>query len=324
LDREEDKEAMVNSMGIESELKGSLGKLDEGEAFIRINRKSFKGTFLAKIEPIELNGKQIFTGDFREESIQDYMEEFYKKYPMEEKERREVTIREYSEILDNERWINSLRRKMERLTRMEIEIIRLLAHGHACKASDFKEHFKADGTSIRTALINLAKNGLIGFKSARAKGNPIFYFLRPEAEVIFYLLEGATPDEARAKSIQTKAEHGRIKEGVIRIFEEQGWKLAGNKAKNGFIDLCFQKGDARVPIEIETGSNKSEQVYKNIRKCVDAYGEAYFIVPNQIAYNTIMQQCAKLKFDNPSLKFNLNIIYFEGLRKGENFERISF
>jgi len=79
-----------------------------------------------------------------------------------------------------------------------------------------------------------------------------------------------------------------------------------------------------IPIEICTGSNKFEQVYNNVLKCVESFGGVYFICENIEAYNVVLQQASKFSFDHNDVKFLLYIILYENFLRGESFEKYEF
>lgn len=317
LDGEEDKKAVASSMNLDKDSVEHIGLMDVGEAFIKVNKPGFKGSFLARIEPIELERRQIFTGEVSQEEISRYMREFYRRRGM------KPIKRSFIDVVESRRWFHSVKKKLEECNMLGIEVIRLLALGKASKSSDLKEKLNVDGTTVRLSTTKLAKLGLIGFKRVRTKGNPVIYFLRPEGEVAFYIIEGLTADEARGKSIKEK-DHSTVKRRVAEIFTNIGYKPANKRVKNGYVDLCFRKGGEEILVEIETGSNSYEQVYKNLEKCVKQIGKAYFMAVTQEAYNVVLQQSARLRFDNPKISFELNLVLYENFTEGGKFEKYIF
>lgn len=226
-------------------------------------------------------------------------------------------------ILDKPNWLNSLKRKIQNLTREGKEILILLGQGLACKASDFKWKLKITGSDFKNNAISLAKEGLIGFRKMRALGNPILYFLRPEGLAAFHILTGKWPYEIRASKLDKKHRHSEMKEHVIEKFRKVGWELTENKVENGYVDICLKRDDLTIPVEICTGSNKYEQVYHNILKCVEVFGGVYFVCDNEIAYNLVLQQASKFSFDY-GVSFILCVILYENFLEGKEFGKYEF
>ena len=80
--------------------------------------------------------------------------------------------------------------------------------------------------------------------------------------------------------------------------------------KFGRFDILAEDG----PIEIETGSNKNEQIYKNIKKCVEQFGFAKFVVADEITFNAVLQQAARYRFEERK-GFELRIAIFQQLSR---------
>ena len=114
-----------------------------------------------------------------------------------------------------------------------------------------------------------------------------------------------------------------MKEHVIERFRRVGWELVKNKVESGYVDICLKKDDLTIPVEISTGSNKYDQVYKNILKCVEVFGGVYFVCENEVAYNIVLQQASKLSFDY-NVNFLLYVILYEDFLEGKKFEKYEF
>lgn len=336
LVRKEDREVMANAMGLNKEQSEHLELLSKGEVFVKLDRDSFPYTFHARIQPV------TFTGQVTRDEIKEYMRTFFETYPIDdetEKESEEVAITDLKpaseplkrkppeihpeEILEKSNWFNSLKNKIQSLTGESGNIILLLGEGLACKSSDFKQRLRIPGDAFKQHAITLAKKGLIGFKRMKAAGSPIFYFLRPEGLAAFHILSGKWPYEIRGQKVERKHRHSEMKEHVIGRFRKVGWEPVENKVESGYVDICLKKDNLTIPVEISTGSNKYDQVYKNILKCVEAFGGAYFVCENEVAYNIVLQQASKLSFDY-NVNFLLYIILYKDFLEGKKFEKYEF
>ena len=336
LVRKEDRDVMTNAIGLNKEQSEHLGLLNKGEVFVKLDRDSFPYTFHARIEPV------TFTGQVTRNEIKEYMQTFFKTYPIDhevDEESAEVATTDFEpaselpkrkppeihpkEILEKSNWFHSLKNKIQSLTGQSGNIILLLGEGLACKSSDFKKELKITGQDFKQHAVTLAKKGLIGFKRMKAAGSPIFYFLRPEGLAAFNILAGKWPYEVRGQKLERKHRHSKMKEHVIERFRKVGWELLDNKVESGYVDICLKKDDLTIPVEISTGSNKYEQVYRNILKCVEAFGGVYFVCENGVAYNIVLQQASKLSFDY-NVNFLLYIILYEDFLEGKKFEKYEF
>jgi len=334
--RREDREVIRNAMSLTKEQSEHLGELSKGEVFVKLDRDSFPYTFHAQIEPV------AFTGQVARNEIDKYMRLFFETYPIDKEsevvetdgmEGINVTSTSSSiesfdvnpkKVLENPRWLNSVKKKIENFSDENRKPLLLLGEGSACKSSDFKSLMKIPGENFRKIAFELAKNGLIGFKKPKAPGNPVIYFLRPEGLVAFHILTEKWPFEVRASNSEKKHRHSEMKEKAIEIFRKVGWELTESKVEHGYVDICLRKNDLTIPIEICTGSNKFEQVYNNVLKCVETCGGVYFICENVVAYNVVLQQASKFSFDHSDVKFLLYIILYENFLRGESFEKYEF
>jgi hypothetical protein len=336
LVRKEDREAIRNAMGLNEEQSEYLGLLSKGEVFVKLDRDSFPYTFHARIKPV------TFTGQVTRNEIKEYMQSFFETYPIDNdmlEESEEFSIKDLrptsslpekkppeihpEQILEKSNWSNSVKNKIQNLTGESGSIIILLGEGSACKSSDFKHQLRMTGRDFKQHAITLAKKGLIGFKRMKAPGNPIFYFLRPEGLAAFHILTRKWPCEIRGQKLERKHSHSEMKEHVIEKFRKVGWKLAGNKVESGYVDVCLKRDDLTIPVEICTGSNKYEQIYHNILKCVEDFGGVYFVCDNEIAYNLVLQQASKFSFDY-GVSFILYVILYENFLEGKKFEKYEF
>jgi hypothetical protein len=337
LVRREDRQVISNAMGLKREQSEYLELLSKGEVFVKLDRDSFPYTFHARIEPV------TFTGQTTRNEVQDYMKHFFETYPI-DKETPDISENKETEgikaspksssiesfdvnpekVLENPRWFNSVKKKIENFSDESRKTLQLLGEGSACKSSDFKSLMKMPGDNFRKLAFELAKSGLIGFKKPKAPGNPVLYFLRPEGLAAFHILTGKWPFEVRASSSEKKHRHSEMKEKTIEIFRKVGWELAESKVEHGYVDICLRKDDLTIPIEICTGSNKFEQVYNNVLKCVETFGGVYFICDDVEAYNVVLQQASKFSFDHSDVKFLLYVILYENFVKGERFEKYEF
>ena len=319
LDREEDKKAVGSAMGLNEEQKKYLSYLAKGEVFVKLDRESIPFPFHARIEPV------TFTGKVSRNEIEEYMRAVFESYSNGEKELPESPAEIIPEkIIENQRWLSSIKSKLETLEEEQKEIIVLLGKGLACKPSGFRATLRLSGSEFKRHAIQLARKGLIGFTKPKAIGNPILYFLRPEGLISFKLLTGKWPYEARIRNLNEKYSHDEMKNTVIKSFTESGWRIKSNRVSEGYADVCLTKDGFSIPIEISTGSNKFGQIYKNILKCAKSFRTVYFVCGNRVAYNATLQQASKASFDFNGLSFKLHIILYEDFLKGRNFEKYEF
>ena len=129
------------------------------------------------------------------------------------------------------------------------------------------------------------------------------YFLFPYGEEAYRQKYGKYPDRARIEQIHCRYTHSEMLAGVTS-------RVGRPPVIRGRFDLVFGAGDDEYAVEVETGSNNNEQIYINIEKSVEAYGAAYFIVPDRRMYHALLQLCAKHHYNNKR-DFRLNIALFD-------------
>jgi hypothetical protein len=78
--------------------------------------------------------------------------------------------------------------------------------------------------------------------------------------------------------------------------------LGIREGRFGRFDIIAEDG----PIEIETGSNRNDQIYENIRKSVEEFGFARFVVADEVTFNAVLQQAARYRFES-GREFELKI-----------------
>ncbi len=81
------------------------------------------------------------------------------------------------------------------------------------------------------------------------------YFLFPYGEEAYRQRFGEYPDVVRARRRRRKITHEEMMKRVVEALGIQG-------ESSGRFDIIAEDG----PIEIETGSNRNDQIYENIRK----------------------------------------------------------
>ncbi len=112
------------------------------------------------------------------------------------------------------------------------------------------------------------------------------YFLFPYGEEAYRQKFGEYPDLARAKRRGKDVTHKEMKRRVMEALGIQDGSF-------GRFDILAEDG----PIEIETGSNRNDQIYENIRKSVQEFGFARFVVADEVTFNAVLQQAARYRFE---------------------------
>jgi len=197
------------------------------------------------------------------------------------------------------------------LTEREWEVLKCIAESIACNNSQLQRTCRISNDELKRITGRLIEKGFVRYAYAKKKGvgrRQKIYFLFPYGEEAYRQKFGEYPDVVRAKKGKRK-NHGEMKKEVMKL-------LNVPEGKFGRFDIIAEDG----PIEIETGSNKNEQIYKNIKKSVEEFGFARFVVADEITFNAVLQQAARYRFEGrKGFELKIKAGYNESLKKWNEF-----
>ncbi|HDN73717.1 MAG TPA: DUF87 domain-containing protein [Archaeoglobus sp.] len=203
---------------------------------------------------------------------------------------------------------NDVARRSEDLNEKDWRVLKCIAESTAYNNSTLQKATGLSNDELRAILGKLMEKGFVRYAYAKKKGvgrRQKIYFLFPYGEEAYRQKFGEYPDVVRTKKGKRKS-HGEMKRDVMKL-------LNIPEGKFGRFDILAEDG----PIEIETGSNKNEQIYKNIKKCVEQFGFARFVVADEITFNAVLQQAAKYRFEE-GRKFKMHITTYAEFIKNKD------
>lgn len=180
-------------------------------------------------------------------------------------------------------------------------MLRCIGESLACNNSQLQKVLGLSNDELKRIIGRLIEKGFVRYAYAKRKGvgrKQKVHFLFPYGEKAYRQRFGEWPDIVRVKRRRKKVSHEEMKREVMKA-------MGIKESKFGRFDIIAEDG----PIEIETGSNRNDQIYENVRKSVEEFGFARFVVADEITFNAALQQAARYRFDVRK-KFNIKILVF--------------
>ena len=207
-----------------------------------------------------------------------------------------------------------VRRRAEDLSEREWLVLRCIAESTACSNSALQKVTGFSNNELKRIIGRLIEKGFVRYAYAKKKGagrKLKVYFLFPYGEEAYRQRFGEWPDIVRAKKRKVKISHNEMKRMVMEA-------LGIKNGKFGRFDILVEDG----PIEIETGSNRNDQIYENIKKSVEEFGFARFVVADEVTYNAVLQQAARYRFESRR-EFEIKVALYES-KTIVNFTFVNF
>ncbi len=194
-------------------------------------------------------------------------------------------------------------------------VLKALAESGAYNNTTLSAMTKYSSSELSAITKTLIMKGLIRYRQAKRKGvggrKQTIYFLFPYGEEAYSQKFGRYPDRARVELIG-KHDHEEMKNNIIEAI--------GQETQNpGRFDILLADG----AIEIETGTNRNEQIYKNIEKSVQQFGKASFIASEQRVYFAVLQLAAKYCFDTKQ-SFTLSLALYNEFMETREWSGFEF
>lgn len=203
-------------------------------------------------------------------------------------------------------------RRWNRLSRQERRVFQLVAEGVAVIPSKIATILRCENKEASDLLSASVRCGFLNYLPVHTgkRGHPPHvYFLTPYGEEAYRQHVERYADVKQEPS----AKHAEIVAEVVRILG-----IEPIRPSHPF-DILFMKGATTQAIEVETGSNKNEQLRTNFLKSIELQNEAVFVAENERVYNRIFQVLAKEVFDTKK-KMTLKIALVTELPHWETFE----
>jgi len=200
------------------------------------------------------------------------------------------------------------------LSPREWSVLKSIGESSSFNHTSLMADTRLSGKELSRAISTLINKGFVRYAYAKRRGvgrKMKVYFLFPYGEEAYRSKYRKYPDRARAESVEREHDHTAMKEEILKIH--------GGTGEAGRFDLML----GEEPVEIETGSNNSRQIYENIKKSVEAYGSASFVVTGERIHAAVIQQAACYSFTERE-SFTLYLIFYESLLEGGEWKEILF
>lgn len=194
--------------------------------------------------------------------------------------------------------------RIEGLGERDWRVLKHIGESTAYNNSTLMKSTGYSNSEINSIIDRLIEEGFLRYRYAKKKGvgrRQKIYFLFPYGEEAYRQRYGRYPDRVRIE-LTRKYHHQEMKERITRVLKKP-------VRSSGRFDLLADEA-----IEIETGSNNNRQIYENIKKSIEAFGKANFIVSEQRVYNAVLQQAARHSF-NTKQSFKLKISLYEDFQR---------
>jgi DNA-binding MarR family transcriptional regulator len=209
--------------------------------------------------------------------------------------------------------------RAEDLTPREWLVLKALGESAAYNTTTLMGLLRASHTEISKLASTLINKGFVRYRMVKKKGagrKQKVFFLFPYGEDAYRQKYGKYPDRARIELIRCLRTHSEMKAGVTR-------RIGRPPVLHDRFDLLFRTGDEQYAVEIETGSNNNQQLYTNVEKSVEEYGNAHFIVSCERMYYAVLQQCAKHHFDQKQ-DFTLKIAMYDDFTETGTWDEFNY
>jgi len=201
---------------------------------------------------------------------------------------------------------NDVKERMSDLSEKEWNVLKCIGESLAYNNSTLQRVTGYSNDELKQITGKLVEKGFVRYAYAKKKGvgrKQKIYFLFPYGEEAYRQKFGEYPDIVRARRRKKSITHEEMKREVMKA-------LGIKDGKFGRFDIIAGDG----PIEVETGSNRNDQIYENIKKSVEEFGFARFVVADEVTFNAVLQQAARYRFEEKR-KLRLYIRLFDDCRE---------
>jgi DNA-binding MarR family transcriptional regulator len=205
------------------------------------------------------------------------------------------------------------------LNEREWLVLNAIAESTAYNNTTLMEVLRYSNTEVNRIIFTLITKGFVRYRMVKKRGvgrRQKVYFLFPYGEEAYRQKHGKYPDRTRIEQVHCPHTHLDMKEQTIE-------RIGRPNQPHARFDIVIRDGIREYPIEIETGSNNNQQIYINIQKSVEEFGEARFIVPDRRIYYALLQLCAKHHF-NQKRDFSLSIALFDEFIENSTWENFEY
>jgi len=205
------------------------------------------------------------------------------------------------------------------LNEREWLVLDAIAESTAYNNTTLMNVLKYSNTDVNKIIFTLINKGFVRYRMAKKKGpgrKQKIYFLFPYGEEAYRQKHGVYPDVARIGMVDCPHTHTDMKEMLVD-------RIGKPTMPHNRFDIIIRSDNWEYPIEIETGSNRNQQISINIEKSIEEFGEAYFIVSDRRMYHAVLQLCANYHFTKKK-DFSLGIARFDDFMETGEWDRFEY
>ncbi|MBI4392859.1 MAG: ATP-binding protein [Euryarchaeota archaeon] len=173
-----------------------------------------------------------------------------------------------------------LEKRLSRLTGRDWAVFNAIAESKAINPRAIRMLLKRSQNAAGASLTRLIGLGLVAYAKAHTgQGRPpSIYYLRPWGVEAYTMRNGRAPDRIH----RAKGDHKAMVDEVTRL-------LGIERVPDPRFDILYLEDGREKAIEVETGSNRDEQVLENLRKSLELQAEARFVVADDVTMNRVLQ-----------------------------------
>ena len=203
---------------------------------------------------------------------------------------------------------------------MEFRIIKALGSGEAVSRTELMHNLNTSSKILGGRMGVLINKGHVRYRMAKVYRNKVcYYYLTEKGVNLFRCLTG----RGEAKPKKSENLHKQIKNLVIEKYVKEGFTVGNSNVGTGNVDVVLEKDGKTAKIEIETGANSNDWLYRNIEKCAAVAGSTYFLCADKKVRNRVLQQAARHSL-YVNREFIISVLTFQQLKEGSKWEQIRF
>lgn len=201
--------------------------------------------------------------------------------------------------------------KVEKLSPRDRKVFLTIAASDAIYPSEIARELGYVSPEVSGCVGELIGRGLVWYLRTNLRGQKgapqKLCFLSPDGEEAYRQHTGSYSDKGRAKG----GDHKEMVEGICKA---RGLE----RLKSDRFDVLFENADGQErAIEVETGSNRNDQIETNIKKSLELQADARFVCSDQRIYNRVVQVACRYAFTK-NRAFPLKIGLYDDFVDGED------
>jgi len=210
-------------------------------------------------------------------------------------------------------YLNNEKREDIELDELDLKIIKALGDGEAVSKTELMHHLNTSGKLLNERMGVLINNGYVRYRMARVYRNKVcYYYLTDKGAALFRKLTGKEEVKPEYETL-----HQQMKDFVIEKCTGEKCTVGDSNIGTGYVDVLLGRDRKIAKIEVETGENSDEWLYRNIDKCVRVRGATCFLCANEKVKKRVLEQAKKYRDEN-NRRFRLFVLTFGQLKQLEH------